>query len=180
MKFRNIGRSTFDHSKCCTPPVMSAFFYQNCISEVGGHDFSKTNAPILLKFRTLRLDKIESWLNEGFVFLRLQLILQANTWPHFYRKSYCFAYDSAKNSKFNFFQNRSFNHELYSPTNMKYLIFWFWIKLSRVILVTTRILFCKGSPKPSSQRFNFQYVFMTFFWNFVEMSFFHMPKVRIK
>ena len=96
---------------------------QNCIFEVGGHEFSKTNAPILLKFCTLLLEKIDSVLNEEFFFLLLQYILQANTWPIFYRKSYCFAYKSAKNSNFNLLKNPPFNHELYSPINRKYLIF---------------------------------------------------------
>ena len=149
------------------------------IFEVGGHDFSKTNAPILLKFCTLLLDKIDSWLNEGFCFLWLQLILQVNTWPNFYRKPYCFAYNSAKNSNFNIFKNPSFNHDLYSPNNRKYLIFLFRIKLSWVILATARILFSKESPKASSQRLNFQYFSMKIWWNFVEM-FFHMPKVQKK
>ena len=66
--------------------VLNAFF-SKVFFEVGGNDFSKTNAWILLKFCTLRLDKIDSWLDEGFFFLWLQLILQANTWPNFYRKS---------------------------------------------------------------------------------------------
>ena len=35
-------------------------FSQNCIFEVGGHDFSTTNALILLQFCTLLLDKIDS------------------------------------------------------------------------------------------------------------------------
>ena len=134
----------------------------------------------MLKFSTLLLDKIDSWLNEEFVFLWLQLILQANTWPNFYRKSYCFAYNSAKNSNFNFFKNFSFNRELFSSPNRKDLIFWFWITLSRVILVTARILFLKKSPKTSSHRLNFQYFSMNISWNFVEMLFFYMPKVRIK
>ena len=34
-------------------------FSQNCIFEVDGHDFSRINAPILLKFCTLLLDKID-------------------------------------------------------------------------------------------------------------------------
>ena len=72
-------------------------FSQNCIFKVGGHDFSKTNALILLECCTRLLDKIDSWLNEGFFFLWLPLILQGNTWPNFYRKPYCFAYNSAKN-----------------------------------------------------------------------------------
>ena len=57
----------------------------------------------MLKFCTLLWDKIDSWLDEGFFFLWLQVILQANPWPNFYQKSYCFAYNSAKNSNFNFF-----------------------------------------------------------------------------
>ena len=44
-------------------------FSQNSIFEVGGHDFSKTNAPILLKLCTLLLDKIDSLLNQGYFFL---------------------------------------------------------------------------------------------------------------
>ena len=45
----SIGRFSF-----CTR------FSQNCMFEVGGHDFSKTNAPILFKFCTLLSDKIDS------------------------------------------------------------------------------------------------------------------------
>ena len=41
-------------------------FSQNCIFEVGGQDFPKTNAPILLKFCTLVLNKIDSCLYERF------------------------------------------------------------------------------------------------------------------
>ena len=84
-------------------PFVSNAFFAKLYFQVGGHDFSKTNAPISLKFCKLLLDKINSRLNEGFFFLRLQLSLQANTWPNFYWKSYCFvAYNSAKNSNFNF------------------------------------------------------------------------------
>ena len=129
-------------------------FSQNCIFKVGGHDFSKTHASILLKFCTLLWDKIDSWLNVGFFFLSLQLILQANIWPNFYRKSYYFAYNSAKNSNF-FFSNPGFKHKLNWPTNRKYLIFSFRIKLLWVILATARILFSKGSAKTSSQGLNF-------------------------
>ena len=43
------------------------------LNPVGGHDFSKTNAPILLKLCTLLLDKIDSWLNSGFLFFDYNL-----------------------------------------------------------------------------------------------------------
>ena len=155
-------------------------FCQNCIFEVGWHDFSIINPPILLKFCTLLLDKIASWLNEWLFFLWIQLILQANTWPNFYRKLYCFAYSSVKHSNFNFFKIlRSITSYTHLLTE-KIWFFLFWIKLLRVILVSARILFSKVFPKTSSQRVNFQYFFIKSLWNFVEMLFFHMPEVGIK
>ena len=98
----------------------------------------------------------------------------------FTENRFCFTYNSEKNSNLNFFQNLSFKLELYLSTNRKYFTFRFQTKLSRVILATTRILFSKGSPKTSSQRLNLQYFLIKILWNFVEMIFFHMPKVRIK
>ena len=100
-------------------------FSQNRIFEVGGHDFSKNNAPILLKCCTLLLDKIDSWLNEGYFFLWLQLILQANRWPNFYRNSYCFAYNSAKNSNSHFRQFSYLSFDINLFHSFIYLIFYF-------------------------------------------------------
>ena len=66
----------FAHCSCKNavrqPPVLAS-----CIEiyyfGVGGHDFSKTNAPVLLKFCALPSDKIDSWLNEGFFFFDYNL-----------------------------------------------------------------------------------------------------------
>ena len=49
--------------------ILKRVFFQNCIFEIVGRDFLKTNASILLKFCTLFLDKIDSWLNEEFFIL---------------------------------------------------------------------------------------------------------------
>ena len=141
-------------------------------------------SPILAQSSAVSFDSANpawDWLViERNIFFLLQLIWQANTCSNFYRKSYCFPYNSAITSVFDFSLNPSIKHELYSPTNRKYLIFWFRIKLSPVILATARIFFSNGSSKTSSQRLNFQYFFKKILWNFVELLFFHMLKVWIK
>ena len=61
----------------------------------------KQRTPLKKEFCEIGEEAIWESRFTSFFFL-LQLILQANTWPNFYRKSYCFAYNSAKNSNFNF------------------------------------------------------------------------------
>ena len=113
--------------------------------------------------------------NEGFFFLWLELILQVNTWPNFDRKLYCFEYNSTKNSNFNFFLNPSFNHAYQQK-----IFDFFSDKVITSYPGHCNDIFFKGSSITSSQRLNFQYFLMKILWNFVEMLFFHMPKVRLK
>ena len=126
-------------------------FSQNCIFKVGRHDFSKTDAPSLLKFCTCLLNMIDSYFIDLFYRPLHGLIsIENRTVLH----------TTLPKNHFFFLLNPSFNQELYSPTNRKYFIFWFRIKLSRVILVIARILCSKGSLKISSQRLNFHYSLM--------------------
>ena len=109
-------------------------------------------------------------------FFLLQLIYQDNMCCRFDQKLYFFAYNSAKNANFNFSKNPSFNHELYSPTNRKYSVFCFQIKLSWVILTTARILFSKSSLKTRFQQQNFQKISMKILRNIVQMLLIYMVK----
>ena len=133
----------------------------------------------MLKFCKLLQDKIDWWINEGFFYFDYNLFYKTTHGLILTENHTVLHTTLPKIQILIYFENPSFNHELYSLTNRKYLIFWFRIKLSRVILVTARILFSKRSPKTSSQRLNFQYFFKKILWNLIEM-FFHMPKVRMK
>ena len=153
---------------------------QNCIFEVGGYEFSTTNVPILLKFCTLLSDKLTRNWTKDFFFFDYNLSYKLIHGLIFTENRTVLHTTLPEIQILIFFQNPFFNHELYSPTNRKYLIFWCQIKLSRVILAAARILFSIGSPKTSSQWLSFQYFFMKISWSFVEMLFFHMSKARIK
>ena len=130
------------------------------------------------KFYTLLLDKIDSWLNERFFFFNYNLFYKPKHGLIF-TENRTALHTTLPKIQILIFKDPLFNHTLYSLTNRKYLIISFRIKLSRVILVTARILFSKGSPKTSSQRLNYQYFLIIILWNFVKMLI-HMPKVRIK
>ena len=72
---------------------------------------------------------------------RVQILLKNGT----------FGSQLSQKCKFKFIFYPSFKHELQASTNRKFLVFWFQMNLSWVILTTPRELFFEGSQEMRSQ-----------------------------
>jgi len=120
-------------------------FSQNPFFQDRSHFFSKTIAPISLKFCTLLLNMFVLSLNEGFSLSSILTHFISKTMAKKYAKNDIFMQHFKKNSIFNILKNPSFKDKPYSYTNRKKLVFSFQITNDRNIVTTMSVLFLAWS-----------------------------------
>ena len=144
-------------------------FSQNCIFEVVGV-VSRTNAPILLGFCTLLLDKFDLWLNEGFFFCDYNLFYKP-IHGLILTENHTVLHTTRPKIQILIFFQYFVQLRAILTYQQKIFDFLFRIKLSRVILATAKILFLRGLRKSALNTAQFSIFFhtnyMKFYWNVV-------------